>query len=515
MRKLLLAGAATLGASAAVVFAQNAPNPSQGQYIAPLMGGPSANNNNNTSGTAQSGVSVAPAPGTVVIRLNGRVYAEVDLTYGSGLQSSAGTISNGATTNASGYKLNPVGVASFLRLYPGIDGTATNGMRYGASVEIRENFEGGNNFSVTAAPTSATTIAVTTPSTTATSGTNASASGVSSAQTLFVRRAFVYFGSDRLGIIRLGQGDGLGGNYNATNVFTIGTWDGGIANINFDGGFQGVAPSEYIISWAFLVGSGPEYANNKIVYLSPSFYGVDVGIEFGPSQGNALSNSSTSSPYQVGPCNTASANCITVTSGTDESRWINRWGFGGRFIETFAGATVQGYGEYIVSGHAENTSAVLAGPTHFGTGAGALKYDGQSMFNGGLAVSYFGITVNTDLTVGRTNGANALDPTGGVPVHAELAGLSYAFGKYSIGAVGAIVDSQGSANLVGTSQRHEFAVAVGGAYRIAPGINLALEYQYVQKHQGDYNFNSTAIGGGTAGNDIHGQGLTLATIVNW
>jgi hypothetical protein len=515
MRKLLLAGAAILEAIVGVAMAQTPPNQMQGQYAAPLLGGPGPNNNNNTFGTTQSGAAPTPAPGTVVIRLNGRIYAEADLTYGSGLQSAAGTISNGAATNASGYKLNPVGVASFIRLYPGIDGMASNGLRYGAAAEIRENFEGGNTFSITAAPTATGATAITTPSATATSGTNSSASGNSSAQTLFVRRAFVYLGSDQFGIVRLGQGDGLGSIYNATNIFTIGTWDGGIANINFDGGFQGAAPSEYIISWAFLVGSGAEYANNKIVYLSPSFYGVDVGVEFAPGQGNAFANSSTSSPYQVGPCNTASADCVTVTSGTDASRWINRWGFGGRFIETVAGVTLQGYGEYIVSGHAENGSAVLAGPTHLATGAGALKYDGQNMFNGGLAATYAGFTVNGDFTVGRTNGSNALDPTGGVPVHAELASISYAFGKFSVGAICAIVDSQGSANLVGTSQRHEVASAIGGAYRIAPGINLAMEYQYVQKHQGDYNFNSSAIGGGTAGNDIHGQGLTLATIVNW
>jgi hypothetical protein len=514
MRQILLAGAVTIGATGGFAAAQDLPNPLQGQYTGQLKGGPSANNNNNSFGTAQPGASVTPQPGTVVIRLNGRVYAGVDLTYTSGSQTPAGTISNGAATNSAGYKLNPVSVSSFLRLYPGIDAMATNGLRYGAGVEIRENFEGGNNFQVSSTATP-TAVITTLPSGTATSGTAASASGVSSAQTLFVRRAFVYLGSDQLGILRIGQGDGLGSIYNATNVFTIGSWDGGISNINFDGGFQGTAPIQFVISWPFLVGSGPEYANNKIVYMSPSFHGADVGVEFGPSQGNIFSDSSTSSPLQVGPCNTASADCINVTSGTDSSRWVNRWGFGGRFIEDFAGATVQGYGEYIVSGGANNPLAVMAGPTELGAGTGALRYDGQTMFNGGLAATYFGFTINGDITVGRTNGSNALDPTGGAPMHAELGSVSYAFGPFSVGVIAAIIDSQGSAQLVHTSQRHEFAVAVGGAYKIAPGINLAIEYQYVQKHQGDFNFNSTGVGGGGAGNNIHGQGLTLATIVNW
>ena len=128
------------------------------------------------------GGAATPTPGTVVIRLNGKVYADVDLSYGTGLQTAKGTIvpASGATPNAAGYKLNPVGVASYFRLYPGIDGMATNGLRYGAAVEIRENFEGGNSFSVssaTATTPASTAITTNLPSGTATSGTNASASG--------------------------------------------------------------------------------------------------------------------------------------------------------------------------------------------------------------------------------------------------------------------------------------------------------------------------------------------------
>ncbi len=531
MRKILLASAAVLGASGSLAIAQTAPNPMQGQYAAPLLGGPAAQTNLNTFGNAHPGASLAPSPGTVVIRLNGKVYAEMDLSYYSGMTSNIGTIANvnaaGGTTNTATYKMNPVGAASYVRLYPGIDGMATNGLRYGAAVEIRQNFEGGNTFSVSTTAAGAAT----TPSQTATSGTNSSASGNSSSETLFTRRAFVYIGTDQLGIIRLGQQDGLVGIYDATGIHTVGSWDGGIGNI-LNSGFQAVAPNQYLISWGWLAGNGVEYGDNKIVYLSPSFYGVDFGLEYGPNQGNSFSNSNTSSPYQVGSCATASANCIGVSSGTDASRWINRFGVGVRAIETFGGAVIDAYGDYTVSGTAKNNVATPAqaalnasapgSALRLAAGAGALRYDGQNFFNGGIAVTYAGFTINGDFTFGRLNGSNALDPTGGVPMHAELVGASYAIGQLSFGAVVGIVDSQGSANLVGVSQRHETAFAVGGAYRIAPGINLCLEYQYVQKHQGDFNFNTNVAGtpavpgiGGNAGNDIHGQGLTLATIVNW
>jgi hypothetical protein len=59
-------------------------------------------------------------------------------------------------------------------------------------------------------------------------------------------------------------------------------------------------------------------------------------------------------------------------------------------------------------------------------------------------------------------------------------------------------------------------------YKLAPGINLAAEYLYIQKHQGGFNFYTNGANVGTAtaattptGNDIHAQGLTFATILSW
>jgi len=531
MRRTLLTSAAILGATGGLAVAQNAPNPSQGQYIAPLLGGPSAQNNNNAWVTPIPGGAATPTPGTVVIRLNGKVYADLDLNYATGLQTPKGTIvpASGATPNAAGYKLNPVGVASYFRLYPGIDGMATNGLRYGAAVEIRQNFEGGNSFAVssaTATTPASTAITTNLPSGTATSGTNSSASGESSSQTLFVRRAFIYLAAENVGMVRIGQQDGIVGIFDYAGTFTTGSWDGGIGNLN-DSAFDAGTPNQYRMAWPFLSGNGTEYANSKIVFLTPQFFGFDFGAEYGPSEGNILQNSATSDPYAVGPCNTASANCVSVTSGTDSSRWINRFSAGARYTGTFGGLTLQGYGLWATSGKADNTAGetqasaanlkanpAVNGLAGGGTAAGSLKYDGLNFFNGGVAATYLGFTVNGDFTFGRINGSNAMVDSGGVGEKAELFGISYAFGPWSVGADAAIEDSQGSAELTGTSQRHQFGLAVGGAYRIAPGINLCVEYMYEIEHQGAYNWNTGAAGVASA-NTIHGQGLTLATIVNW
>src|SRR5258708_7570000 len=141
MRKTLLASAAILG-TAGGAWAQMEATPgiyqSQGMMAMPWAGGPSPNNNNNARGTAVPGGTKIPTPGTVVIRLNARVYAEVDASWSSLSQLPPGALGTGTP----GFKLNPVGIAYYARLYPGMDGMATNGLRYGAAIELRHNVMG-------------------------------------------------------------------------------------------------------------------------------------------------------------------------------------------------------------------------------------------------------------------------------------------------------------------------------------------------------------------------------------
>jgi hypothetical protein len=76
------------------------------------------------------------------------------------------------------------------------------------------------------------------------------------------------------------------------------------------------------------------------------------------------------------------------------------------------------------------------------------------------------------------------------------------------------------------SQRHEFEVAFGGNYNLAPGLYLVGEYLYAYRHQGGFDFLSGANGAGSSGagtagykagltRDAHGQGILFSTVVNW
>jgi hypothetical protein len=110
MRKILLASAAILG-TAGGAWAQTATYQSQGTQALPWTNFYGANTNINANGTAQPGGVKLPDPGTVVIHLNGRVYADVDLSW-----SSLANIPAGANpASGVGYKSNPIGIASYLR----------------------------------------------------------------------------------------------------------------------------------------------------------------------------------------------------------------------------------------------------------------------------------------------------------------------------------------------------------------------------------------------------------------
>ena len=226
MRKFLLASVATLGTAGLMgaAYAQApavavGPSPMQGQAAwTPAASPPSgANNNNNYQAPALPGAVANPTPGTIVIHVNGKVQADFEALWSSADQRivtapagspGAAAIAAGAATpagttlgnNGSGpVKLSPHEISSFARLYFGADGMATNGLRYGAALEIRQNFNG----QISNAGSSG-------------------ASGYSSLETLYVRRAFTYVAGEQWGIVRAGVGDGV-----------IGIFDNGVTTFQF------------------------------------------------------------------------------------------------------------------------------------------------------------------------------------------------------------------------------------------------------------------------------------------
>jgi hypothetical protein len=514
-----MASAAILGATSTLALAQAPSAPAgatQGQYAGPYGAGPAANNNNNAwgiantpTGSAAAGglsgsiyapnVNAVPSPGTVVIRLNGRVEVDVTANYTSVDKS---VNAAGAPT---GYKMNPVGISSYMRVYPGFDGMAANGLRYGASVELRENFGAADR-----------TFANTTAG-----GAANSPSANDSGQTVFVRRAFSYLASDKVGIVRLGTTDGVIGLFDNC-IFTSQCWDAGIGNFNGGSALQATGPGgATAVPFVWLAGAGAEYDNNKIVYLSPQYFGFDFGVQYAPNMGNSFQNTGLS----VG-CNQAGPTCINVSSGNDPTRWINQVGVGLRFQQAFGAVDFKAYGFYETAGKETLTTSPYSTPAAQralagGGSAQLLRYDNLSFYKAGVAITAMSVTVAADYIGGRVNGQLSMSPTGGVDMNAVVTGITYANGPMTLGAEIGIIDSQGDARLTGLTQRHEYEVAFGGAYKLAPGVQLVGEYMYTARHQGGFDFATGALGQTVGGvvngrtNDAKGQGLLFATVLTW
>ena len=134
MRKWLLASAINVGWVAAAA-AQTTPNDTsllpRGMLGIPVqpstyLGG---HNMMNQDGAELPPSPIKPPPGTMVVHINGRI-----LTF-FGVEGSS-------ASDVGGNKLAPEQFTGQFRLYPGMDALATNGLRYGAIVEIRQNFIG-------------------------------------------------------------------------------------------------------------------------------------------------------------------------------------------------------------------------------------------------------------------------------------------------------------------------------------------------------------------------------------
>jgi outer membrane protein OmpU len=416
MRKLLLATVATVGASmglAAVADAQTA------------------------------------APGSVTVRLNGRVnwYAGIE---GSSLD------------NVGGTKTSTDSFLGYMRLYPGFDGVAANGLHYGAATEIRMNGA-------------------------------ASAGG----ETLYVFQAYGYLGLPEIGQVSFGQQNG------PIVLFETGTFEG----FN-DGGWWGdlpaIVPGNASPVYPFVDNGGLSQSTNKIVYLSPTLAGFQFAVGFEPNHvaaNSTLTPTSTTTPIVGG----MPRNLVDV---------------GGQFTHTFGPVGIQIGADYLGAGQVSYTgdtpavayknlsmvsggaTATVAGLT-FGGNVVYGAYNQVSGYNfqlepeGGNAA--IGTLVGLQYTAGPvTVGASVFrfQTTGDLP------------GGIDAGS-GATISSQG----LTAGQQVNNGLAVGGTYTLVPGVNLFVDYDYGWRSQGGYNF---ATGNaGTDNNRVQAQLFGVGTQIQW
>ena len=304
-----------------------------------------------------------------------------------------------------------------------------------------------------------------------------------------------------MGIIRFGQGDGVIDLFDPC-IFTSQCFDAGTGNFNAGSPVLAFGPGNIAPPFVWLAQAGAEYDNTKVVYLSPQVYGFDFGLQYAPNEGNSDQVGGTAAG-----CTQAGPTCVSVTSGNDATRWLNQFGVGLRFQQSFGPVDVKAYGFYETAGQ-ETLTAHAYVPSGMGAGSAFalattgdnanstqfMHYDDLSFYKAGVALTAANLTLAADYIGGRINGQLSMAPSGSPNMNAELIGLTYANGPITAGAEVGLIDSQGDARLTGVSQRHEYEIGFGGAYKLAPGVLLAAEYQYVHRHQGDFDFATGTIG---------------------
>lgn len=471
MRKLLLATVAALGASVGVASYADA------QIV------------DNTDGQSY------PTAGTVTVRLNGRFRF-----YGYVADDGATRATNFTTPASAGgltsgiNKVSNYGFANYARLYPGFDGVAANGLKYGASLEIRQD----NSFG-------------------AGNGVDGSTTGNTRTRgLLYLRRTWGYLGTDKFGTLRLGSSD------QPTSLYITGTFenfdDGGL-----NGDLGGFLPNGGLIAWPFN-DVGNMYSTTKAVYLSPQFYGVDFGLSYEPGTGGIGGANgagctgpgpfggaliTTSGPGQASP----GCDALSSTSTADINRRKNLFEGLVRYRGTFGPVGIAATASYDGSGR-----VLDSGIPGSATNPKRKKLEDLSYGDFGLVVTYGGLSVGGNYQAGRYNvlggsGAGGLLAQGQPNSSAMIVGASYTIGPVIFGAHALASFYQGSQsaatnqNANGVSlltapgairggQRRDVGVGAGATYSLAPGVSIYASYIWEQAKQHGVNFASP---GGTVG----------------
>ena len=497
MRKFLLAGVAALAAAAV-------PAPPAAAQTAGYDDGQSA-----------------PSQGQVTVRLNGRFrfYADVmptDSARTSNFAAPAAAATTaigsatGNTSNAGFNRLDNYGFQDYVRLYPGFDGIAANGLRYGASIEIRQE----NNF-----------------------GSGNGVYGPAGAQVrfqggLYVQREWGYLGADRYGTLRFGSTD------DPNSLYLTGTLE------NFDaGGLNGdlpfALPGAVQVTWPFADANfnANSYSSDKAVYLSPQYDGFDFGASFEPSTSttggiNAGDCGPTAAPgqYIASGNSVATPGCaaLSSTSTGDYTRRRDTYEALLRYRGVFEGvygvaatASYQGSGRV----HDSGIAGSAADPKHF-------PEDDLSVADFGLAVTYAGVVVGANYQFGRYGGQGGaygdLISKGQPNSSALLLGASYTVGPLVFGAHYLRSFTEGdnqtatSRSLLGApytgpvigGQRFEEGAAAGGTYALAPGVATYLSYAWGQRRQNGFDFLND-VSNSPNNNKVDSSVLGVGTSFSW
>ncbi|UFN49346.1 porin [Roseomonas sp. OT10] len=351
------------------------------------------------------------------------------------------------------------------------NGKAANGLRYGGAIELQVDQNDGAGVAGTR--------------------TNGGSKTTVDTDEMWMFVAGTY------GQLRFGDEDGpLGGLMNSGHVTNFAT--GGVDGDWFDSVIVGVRNSTFF--------AGDVGDNTKIIYLSPQFFGFDVGASFAFNNGEG-EDTGCVLIY-------ATANCDRANQFSGTGRANQFFGTPRRRNETQLAARWRG--SFGGVGIAVTGGAILADPTKVMPAVPGLAATNSAMsyrvYEAGAQVSAFGALVGGWYRWGPANGGTPLQNAGGSIVDTRdlseyFVGASYTFGDITVGANYYNLLTAGSQSVLGG--RRESAWSVGATYRVAPGLELVADYTNAQRRESGFDF--LAGSSGSANNKVDAQVVIVGT----
>ncbi|WP_338665199.1 porin [Pararoseomonas sp. SCSIO 73927] len=293
------------------------------------------------------------------------------------------------------------------------------------------------------------------------------------------------------GQIRYGEEDGAIQQLQSGHItgFGIGGLDSGDTN-------QQVVGGNYRPNFSFVNDLGD---NTKLTYLSPQFFGFDAGATFAFNTGEGpLSGCDTIDT--AGICDRVSAVAGGQSRRRNEIQAALRWR--GSFGPVGAAATVG----YITADSVGNTTGVSPRRVDMiwaGATATAYGFVVGGWYTGGTALPGY----NPILRRGST--AATIDDR---DMDAFMVGATYTIDAITVGGHFTTTWSAGSQTVA--AGRRDRGWAVGGNYRIAPGLDLFAEYLNTNRKEVGVRFENADVAprapGGRANTDIVMAGFRVA-----
>lgn len=446
MRKILLGTTAAVGVAllAPAAMAQEAPTVRVGGYFQ-FYYGHTTQSNPNTVNTPLS----APAQ----VALSG-------VTVPAGQNTAVPTVQNASVRTGKN------DLSSDAEIHIFVNGKAANGLTYGAVVELAFDISEGST-------------------------TGAARRSYTAKTGAFIDEMYAFLATPTLGQLRFGDEDGpMGGLMNTGIVTNFGT-----------GGIYGYWQNFTIRPNRTTTSPGDFGDNTKIIYLSPQFFGFDLGASYAANMGTGQDTGCVNTSGASYGCDRTYAVTGATASGIqnidsqpqrrNEIQVMGRWrgDIAGIGIATSLGTTMwQSIRDITVGGNMATT----------------LR-PGQ-VYEAGLQLTAYGFTVGANYHWGQQNYFHGSLARGDKPMEQYTVGASYTAGPLTIGANsfwGSYAGTNGftfntttgaytrNANNSVASQRR-YAYSAGATYRLAPGLDLIAEYTRHVIHEPGFNVAPTS-----------------------